>query len=115
MTRTPEQIHMRLVEIIAVRPDVAFVLNDVITELLRAELLYPNWPFDCIHACAVLNEEAGELTKECNDFVYAENNDDAETALANMEGEAVQTTAMGLRFLLGLECVKERTNTSLGR
>ena len=69
-------------------------LELIINELKRAEELHPRWPEDILHAVAIVNEEAGEVTKAASDFVY--NNG----PLYAVQKELVQTAAMCVRMLL---------------
>jgi hypothetical protein len=72
--------------------NVAFLL-----ELVQAEKKHPGWPADVIHASAILNEEAGELTQAALDYYYSNG------AKWRLKEEAIQCGAMALRFLLNLE------------
>jgi hypothetical protein len=74
----------------------ADVLRQVLEELERAELTHPIYPADVIHAAAIVSEEAGELVRAANNVYY----EDSVEHRQNLLTEAVQTTAMGLRFLL---------------
>ena len=78
------------------------ILESVITELDMARAKWPDWPVDPVHAAAVVSEEAGELVQAANDFCYS--GGDSE----RMRSEAVQTVAMGLRFLAGLAMYERR-------
>ncbi|MBK5145101.1 hypothetical protein I2494_15535 [Budviciaceae bacterium BWR-B9] len=69
-------------------------------ELERAVTVHPQWPTDAIHASAILNEEAGELTQAALDFHFYV--DDKE----RMREEAIQVGAMALRFLLNIDSYK---------
>jgi NTP pyrophosphatase (non-canonical NTP hydrolase) len=78
------------------------ILESVITELDLAKAKWPDWPVDPVHAAAVVSEEAGELVQAANDFCYSGGN------LDRMKAEAIQTVAMGLRFLDGLAMYERR-------
>ena len=78
------------------------ILESVITELDLARAKWPDWPVDPVHAAAVVSEEAGELVQAANDFCYSGGN------LDRMKAEAIQTVAMGLRFLDGLAMYERR-------
>ena len=78
------------------------ILESVITELDLAKAKWPGWPVDPVHAAAVVSEEAGELVQAANDFCYSGGN------LDRMKEEAIQTVAMGLRFLAGLALYERR-------
>jgi hypothetical protein len=68
-------------------------------ELERADLKFPDWPTDPVHALGILSEEYGELSKEVLQMVYEPH----KTSLKEIEAEAVQTAAMAIRFLISLE------------
>ena len=78
------------------------ILESVITELDMAKAKWPDWPVDPVHAAAVVSEEAGELVQAANDFCYSGGD------LDRMKAEAIQTVAMGLRFLDGLAMYERR-------
>jgi len=73
------------------------VYNDVIDELNNATRKYPNWPTDMLHAVAVVNEESGELTRAVLNHVYHGD------SIEDIRLEAIQTTAMAIRFLENLD------------
>ncbi len=66
----------------------------VYRELERAREKFPHWPTDPIHAAAIVAEEAGELVKAALDYTYLEGTHE------DMDKEAAQTAAMGIRFLM---------------
>ena len=68
-------------------------------ENLLAQQKHTVWPSDPIHASAILNEEAGELTQACIDFYFNHQPSDYD----RMREEAIQVGAMALRFLENLE------------
>lgn len=71
-------------------------------ELVDAEKKHPCWPDDVVHASAILNEEAGELTQAAIDFHYSNGR------TKRLEEEAIQCGAMALRFLLNLQTYKRK-------
>ena len=81
----------------------------IIAELKRAEEKFPGWPDDVVHASAILNEEAGELTQAALDYFYGRY-----TSTDRMKKEAAQVGAMALRFLIGLDIAKASTPPSDG-
>lgn len=81
--------------------DTEDIITKIFAELHRAEKKFPGFPTDSIHAASILTEESGELQKACNEWVY-ENGDFKE-----IEKEAIQTAAMGLRFLFNLTKYKK--------
>lgn len=76
--------------------EAAFTL--VKKELEKALKKYPLWPTDPLHALAVLGEEFGELTKDTLQLCYEPH----KTTKENLKAEAVQTAAMAIRYLVGL-------------
>ena len=74
----------------------------IIEEYNRAKAMYPAWPADKIHAAAVVVEECGELMQAAIDHEYPTCNHRGDT-VERMKREAIQTAAMCLRFLEGLE------------
>ena len=72
------------------------VLRDIVDELGRARSKFPTWPDDPLHAAAVVNEEAGELTRAVLKWVYEGGNAE------DVKREAVQTAAMAVRFLVNI-------------
>lgn len=70
------------------------IIEEVFAELKRAELKFPSFPDDPVHAAAVLCEEAGETLQASLDFYYGRG------TYEDMHKEAVQTAAMAFRFLL---------------
>lgn len=74
---------------------------DVLNELHRAELKFPEWTTDPLHALAVLGEEFGELT-----HAMLELKNEPEKPRATIEHvrtEAIQTAAMALRLLKNID------------
>ena len=69
-------------------------VRDILQELTRAEVKFPEWPQDPIHAAAIVAEESGELTRAALQSTY-EGGDPAA-----MKKEAIHTATMALRFLL---------------
>ena len=107
--RAPVDNLFRVTELLSARPEYIVPMYQVLQELLRAESLYPSWPADPVHASAILCEESGECLKECNNFYFDEKDVDPKVSLKNMEKEAVQSAAMGIRFLLGLKDYKRQS------
>jgi hypothetical protein len=79
-----------------------FALGEVLDELKAARKKFNEWPLDPIHAYGVLAEECGELGKELMQLTYKPER----SSMAAVRSEAVQTAAMALRFLQGLEKYK---------
>ncbi|WP_145960323.1 hypothetical protein [Leminorella richardii] len=79
---------------------IAPLVSLLVGELTRASIAHPKWPTDAVHASAILNEEAGELTQAAIDFHFYV--DDRE----RMREEAIQVGAMALRFLMNLDGYK---------
>lgn len=74
------------------------IVDELKAELSKAEEKHPIWPTDAVHASAILNEEAGELTQSALDFHYGDTAD-----VERMREEAIQVGAMALRFLKNLD------------
>lgn len=71
-------------------------ITRVLMELDNAERKFPEWPIDIIHRSAIVQEEAGELTRAALRNTYEHG------SVEDMQKEAKQVAAMGLRFLLKL-------------
>ena len=69
-------------------------IANMLLELSRAGLMFPEWPDDPIHAAAVVAEEAGELVKTTLQYVYEEG------AAEEVRKEAIHTMATAARFLV---------------
>lgn len=80
---------------------VSEIISGIIDECIRATKLHPEWPSDPVHASAILNEEAGELTKAVLEWVFQDGD------FAELEKEAIQVGAMAVRFLANLDKYKE--------
>ena len=74
----------------------------VLDELNRAELKFPSFPIDPLHAAAILAEEVGELQRACLEWIYEGG------CFEVIKKEAVQSAAMALRFLFNMEHFKRR-------
>ena len=66
----------------------------------RAIGKFPTWPTDPLHAIAILGEEHGELVQAVLQATYS---GATPVRLAHVREEAIQTAAMALRFLLGID------------
>lgn len=84
----------------AVTQEAISQIND---ELAAAEKKHPTWPTDIIHASAILNEEAGELTQAAIDYHYDIG------SLEAIRREAAQVGAMAIRVLINLPYAKRPT------
>lgn len=62
-------------------------------ELKRAEKLHPNYPADMFRQLAIMQEEAGEVTKAVIDYHYGNDSID------HIKEELIQTAAMCVRML----------------
>ncbi len=65
-------------------------------ELRRAEKKHPNWPDDMFRQVAIMNEEAGEVTKAVLHYHYEGG------TLDHVKEELIQTAAMCMRMLKNL-------------
>ena len=70
-------------------------------ELIRAEKLHPKYPSDMFRQVAILNEEAGEVTKAVLHYHYEGG------SLDDVRDELIQTGAMVMRMLKNLDSHKE--------
>lgn len=78
------------------------------TELQIAKEKHPDYPEDMFRQLAILQEEAGEVTKAVLDYHYENDN------LDHVKVELIQTAAMCMRMLENLpkeKCVTERIKT----
>lgn len=75
-----------------------FVTDATMLEVTKATDKFPTWPTDPLHALAVLGEEFGELTKAVLQHTYEPH----KATLDDVREEAVQVSAMAIRFLLSL-------------
>ncbi|MBF8103806.1 hypothetical protein I1A46_01530 [Serratia liquefaciens] len=71
-------------------------ISQISDELAAAEKKHPSWPTDTVHATAILNEEAGELTQAAIDYHYDNG------SLEQIRREAAQVGAMAIRVLINL-------------
>lgn len=81
-------------------PRILDSLDEILTELARAERLHPVWPADPVHQVAIMAEEAGEALRSANSYLHqGKSMIDA----VQMRRELVQTGAMCLRCLMHLD------------
>jgi NTP pyrophosphatase (non-canonical NTP hydrolase) len=73
--------------------------GEIFAELERATSKFPTWPTDPIHASSVVQEEAGELARECNQLTYEPHKSTPD----KVRKEAVQLAAMAIRFLMSMD------------
>lgn len=66
----------------------------VLMELHKAQVKHPQWPKDYIHAAAIVQEESGELIRASLQHCYEKGR------YYDMQHEAIQTAAMGIRFIV---------------
>lgn len=71
-------------------------LTDVIAEMQKAAIKFPDWPTRGTDAAAIVAEECGELQRAVLQVTYERGD------LASVRKEAIQTAAMALQFLLNL-------------
>jgi len=67
-------------------------LAEVNAEVIRAKRKFPAFPDDAIHMSAIINEEAGELTRDSLQFVYED------CRAEEIYTELIHTTAMCFRM-----------------
>lgn len=75
------------------------IIDETLKELNSAVLKWTQWPTDPLHAKAVLDEEVGELEQAILQNIYENGKSD----IADIKKEAIQVSAMILRFLISLD------------
>jgi NTP pyrophosphatase (non-canonical NTP hydrolase) len=70
--------------------------DEVQQELERAEKKHPNFPVDMFRQLAIMNEEAGEVTKAVLHYHYEGG------TLYDIREELIQTAAMCMRMIASL-------------
>lgn len=81
--------------------------TEITLEIIRALGKFPTWPTDPIHAAAIVAEESGELQKAVLEACY-EPDKKGPMNYTHVRAEAVQTAAMAIRFLLGMDSYQFR-------
>lgn len=71
--------------------------SDIDAELVRAKMKHPEWPTDMFRQLAIMNEEAGEVTKAVLHYHYEQG------SLEDVKSELIQTAAMCMRMLENLK------------
>jgi hypothetical protein len=72
------------------------IIDDILTEVNRAELKHPNWPVDKVYAATIVAEENGELTRAALQY-------EAEGGiLSEIRTEAIHTAATCIRLIKNL-------------
>ena len=82
------------IELMAEEKELKNIFDDIVSELRCAEAKFPRWPNDPVHGAAIVAEESGELVKAAIDWYYGRGKP------KDVEGEAIQTAAMAIRFLI---------------
>lgn len=77
------------------------ILAEVATEIRSAIEKHPRWPVDIVHGAAIVAEECGELQRAALRLVYEGG------SRSDVKGEAIQTAATALRFLVALRLFAE--------
>lgn len=91
-----ERVEKALAERDGARLDDAQVFALVRAELAKARVRYGWWPTDLVQACAIANEESGEVVKAVNNRYWQHGPETME----DIRKEAVQAIAMWCRFLV---------------
>lgn len=73
------------------------IFEAIKNELTKAELKHPDYPECMFRQVAIMNEEAGEVTKAVLHYHYEDGN------LYQVRKELVQTAAMCIRMLINLK------------
>ncbi len=76
--------------------------QEVDIELRLAKILHPNYPTDIFKQLAIMNEEAGEVTKAVLDYHFGV------STLNEIEKELIQTAAMCMRMLEEIKIIKNK-------
>jgi NTP pyrophosphatase (non-canonical NTP hydrolase) len=71
--------------------------NVIDAELKRAEQKHPNYPADMFQQLAIMQEEAGEVTKAVLHYHYEKG------TIYHVREELIQTAAMCMRMLQNLQ------------
>jgi len=84
------------------------IIQDILTELARAEHLHPVFPAigrqgDHVYAASILSEERGEVVKSANSWQM-----EGRGSVLHIRSELVHCCAMSLRYLLNLEKVERQ-------
>lgn len=77
-------------------------------ELIRAEEKHPAFPSDMYEQLAIMQEEAGEVTKAVIDYHCQSG------TIQDVKDELIQTAAMCMRMLLNIMAVHPRTDVGDG-
>jgi NTP pyrophosphatase (non-canonical NTP hydrolase) len=72
------------------------ISSEIATELERAKKKHPNWPTDIFQQLAIMQEEAGEVTKAVLDYHFEKK------SISDVREELIQTAAMCVRMLENL-------------
>ena len=67
--------------------------NAIEDELQKAIKKHPDWPIDIFRQLAIMQEEAGEVTKAVLHYVYEDG------TIKKVKEELIQTAAMCIRML----------------
>jgi len=84
-------------EEIKLRKEKTEFLFQIDDEINRATIKHPDFPEDMFHQLAIMQEEAGEVTKAVLDFHYHGG------GIEDVKAELIQTAAMCVRMLLNLK------------
>ena len=76
---------------------IEIALEQIFSEMDRAEKLHPDWPTNPIHQAAIVTEEAGELLQA------SLNHNEHKGSKKAIITEAIHTAASALRFLKNVE------------
>lgn len=75
-------------------------------ELIRAEKIHPFWPDNLFIQLAIMQEEAGEVTKAVLDY------HDSLDTLQHIKEELIQTAAMCMRMINSIELIDKKLQNS---
>ena len=72
------------------------ISSEIATELEKAKKKHPNWPTDIFQQLAIMQEEAGEVSKAVLDYHFEKK------SIADVREELLQTAAMCVRMFENL-------------
>ena len=80
--------------------EIQSIVAEIISELKKAKIKWPEYYNDVIHAVSVMNEEAGEVIQAALDLTYDNG------SIEKVKKELIQTAAMCFRALENIDNLK---------
>ena len=87
------------------------IIDEITEEIGFALIKFPSWPTDPIHAAGIVAEESGEIMKACLEATYEPEKSNLEDA----RKEAIQTAAMAIRFIYGMDKYRLRQSDQVNQ